>query len=55
MHDMAAAKYPISTSADEFTRLKIQVDLFRNDARTMLAQIGGFSIFVVAPVALPTF
>ena len=40
MHDMAAAKYPISTSADEFTRLKIQADLFRNDARTMLAQIG---------------
>jgi ubiquinone/menaquinone biosynthesis C-methylase UbiE len=37
---MTAAQYPIKTSADEFARLKIQSDLFRNDARTMLAKIG---------------
>lgn len=37
---MAAIKYPITTSADEFTRLEIQADLFRDDARTMLARIG---------------
>ena len=36
----AATHYPISTSADEFTRLRIQADLFRGDARAMLAQIG---------------
>ena len=40
---MAATQYPIETTADEFTRLKIQADLFRNDARTMLAQIGNGS------------
>lgn len=37
---MTANRYPIKTSADEFTRLEIQADLFRDDARTMLAQIG---------------
>ena len=37
---MTSAKYPISTSADEFTRLGIQADLFRDDARAMLARIG---------------
>jgi demethylmenaquinone methyltransferase/2-methoxy-6-polyprenyl-1,4-benzoquinol methylase len=37
---MAATKYPISTSTDEFTRLRVQADLFRNDARAMLMQIG---------------
>ena len=37
---MAAVKYPISTSAGEFARLKIQADLFRNDARAALSQIG---------------
>ena len=36
---MAATQYPIETTADEFTRLKIQADLFRDDARTMLAQV----------------
>jgi len=36
-----AANYPISTSADEFERLAIQADLFRDDARAMLARIGG--------------
>ncbi len=37
---MARAKYPIKTSADEFTRLEIQANLFRDDARAMLARIG---------------
>jgi ubiquinone/menaquinone biosynthesis C-methylase UbiE len=37
---MTTNKYPISTSADEFARLKIQADLFRADARAMLAGIG---------------
>ena len=37
---MAEAKYPIDTTADEFTRLRIQADLFRDDAGSMLAQIG---------------
>lgn len=37
---MAPAKYPIKTSADEFTRLGIQADLFRGDARAMLDAIG---------------
>jgi ubiquinone/menaquinone biosynthesis C-methylase UbiE len=36
---MTTNKYPISTSADEFTRLAIQADLFRADARAMLADI----------------
>ena len=37
---MADAKYPIKTTADEFTRLQIQADLFRDDARAMLTSIG---------------
>jgi ubiquinone/menaquinone biosynthesis C-methylase UbiE len=37
---MIKPKYPIDTSADEFTRLQIQADLFRSDARSMLTQIG---------------
>lgn len=37
---MSETTYPIDTSADEFTRLKIQADLFRDDARSMLARIG---------------
>lgn len=37
---MTETTYPIDTSADEFTRLKIQADLFRDDARAMLARIG---------------
>ncbi len=37
---MTVARYPISTSAEEFTRLSIQADLFRDDARAMLARIG---------------
>jgi ubiquinone/menaquinone biosynthesis C-methylase UbiE len=37
---MSANQYPIRTSADEFTRLGIQADLFRDDARSMLARIG---------------
>jgi ubiquinone/menaquinone biosynthesis C-methylase UbiE len=37
---MTTSRYPISTSADEFTRLQIQADLFRDNARTMLNQIG---------------
>lgn len=37
---MSETTYPIDTSADEFTRLKIQADLFRDDARAMLARIG---------------
>lgn len=37
---MTKAKYPIKTSTDEFTRLEIQADLFRDDARAMLADIG---------------
>jgi ubiquinone/menaquinone biosynthesis C-methylase UbiE len=37
---MADPKYPIDTSADEFTRLQIQADLFREDARSMLSHIG---------------
>jgi ubiquinone/menaquinone biosynthesis C-methylase UbiE len=40
---MTAYRYPIKTSADEFMRLEIQADLFRDDARTMLAQIGNGS------------
>ena len=32
--------YPIKTTADEYTRLAIQSDLFRDDARAMLARIG---------------
>jgi SAM-dependent methyltransferase len=36
---MSTADYPISTSASEFTRLQIQSDLFRDDARTILQQI----------------
>jgi len=37
---MAKTEYPIKTSADEFTRLEIQADLFRDDAREMLGRIG---------------
>ena len=37
---MAEAQYPIKTTAEEFTRLQIQADLFREDARAMLAEIG---------------
>jgi ubiquinone/menaquinone biosynthesis C-methylase UbiE len=37
---MAEANYPITTTADEFTRLRIQADLFREDARAMLAAMG---------------
>lgn len=37
---LPAAAYPIETSADEFTRLTIQADLFREDARAMLARLG---------------
>ncbi len=37
---MAPIQYPIKTTADEFTRLGIQSDLFRDDARSMLARIG---------------
>lgn len=37
---MVQAKYPIDTTTDEFTRLQIQADLFRNDAHSMLTQIG---------------
>jgi len=37
---MAGYKYPIKTSVDEYTRLAIQSDLFRDDARDMLARIG---------------
>jgi ubiquinone/menaquinone biosynthesis C-methylase UbiE len=37
---MSAANYPISTSANEFTRLQIQSDLFRDDVHAMLQQIG---------------
>ncbi len=37
---MAINIYPIKTTADEYTRLAIQSDLFRDDARTMLARIG---------------
>ncbi|MEM7749806.1 MAG: methyltransferase domain-containing protein [Pseudomonadota bacterium] len=36
----SANKYPIKTTADEYTRLAIQSDLFRQDAREMLALIG---------------
>ena len=32
--------YPIATSADEVTRLRMQADLFRNDAHRMLTEIG---------------
>ena len=35
-----ANKYPIKTTADEYMRLAIQSDLFRKDARDMLALIG---------------
>lgn len=37
---MAAARYPIQTSSDEFARLTMQADLFRDDARAMLERIG---------------
>ena len=37
---MATVQYPIKTSADEFTRLAIQSDLCREDARAMLDRIG---------------
>ena len=37
---MTEPRYPIKTSADEVTRLRIQADLFREDARAMLAAIG---------------
>ncbi len=37
---MANTEYPFKTSADEFTRLEIQADLFRDDAREMLGRIG---------------
>lgn len=37
---MTTSRYPICTSADEFTRLQIQADLFRDNARTMLNEIG---------------
>ena len=37
---MAKERYPIQTTADEFTRLQMQADLFRGDARSMLTQIG---------------
>ncbi|MGI9475913.1 MAG: class I SAM-dependent methyltransferase [Hyphomicrobiaceae bacterium] len=37
---MTQAQYPIATTVDEFTRLEIQADLFREDARAMLARIG---------------
>lgn len=37
---MAHNSYPIKTTADEYTRLAIQSDLFRDDARAMLARIG---------------
>jgi len=37
---MADHKYPIKTTVDEYTRLAIQSDLFRDDARAMLARIG---------------
>ena len=37
---MTSNEYPIKTSADEYTRLAIQADLFRDDARDMLARIG---------------
>jgi ubiquinone/menaquinone biosynthesis C-methylase UbiE len=37
---MADNKYPIKTTADEYTRLAVQSDLFRDDARAMLARIG---------------
>ncbi|MEM7426629.1 MAG: methyltransferase domain-containing protein [Pseudomonadota bacterium] len=40
-HAALKAAYPIETSADEFTRLNIQADLFRKDARAMLAGLGG--------------
>ena len=33
-------KYPIKTTADEYTRLAIQSDLLREDAYAMLARIG---------------
>lgn len=33
-------EYPIKTTADEFSRLAIQADLFREDARAMCARIG---------------
>lgn len=36
---MTAHRYPIATSANEFTRLTIQADLFRDDARAMLARL----------------
>ena len=37
---MAQETYPIQTSEEEFNRLRIQADLFRDDARAMLARIG---------------
>ncbi len=40
---MTQAHYPIDNTADEFTRLGIQADLFREDARSMLARIGNGS------------
>jgi ubiquinone/menaquinone biosynthesis C-methylase UbiE len=37
---MPASQYPIKTTADEFARLEIQSNLFRDDARSMLAKVG---------------
>ncbi len=38
--EMAQETYPIQTSEEEFNRLRIQADLFLDDARAMLARIG---------------
>ncbi|MGI9523816.1 MAG: class I SAM-dependent methyltransferase [Hyphomicrobiaceae bacterium] len=44
---MAAPQYPIATSLDEFARLKIQSDLFREDARAALQRLGSGAGFRV--------
>ena len=40
MGEMPAKDYPIKTSEDEFDRLRMQSDLFRDDAESMLERIG---------------
>ena len=40
MQEMAAKDYPIKTSKHEVARLRMQSDLFRADAESMLDRIG---------------
>ena len=51
---LSEAKYPIKTTADEFTRLRIQADLFRDDSRAMLTELGNGSGFRVLDLCCGT-